>query len=96
MVKSIISRYAPPNENQTIAYIQSVCKQLNVHSTETIDVEERGILCILIKAIIRMENGCQSYSDETIIKGINLSTVSRCLPCIIFLSFISLAALSNA
>lgn len=71
-VRSIISRYAPPNENQTLAYIQSVCKQLNVHSEAVIDVEERGILCVLIKAIIRMENGCQPYSDETIAKGIDL------------------------
>lgn len=29
-VRQIISRYAPPNENQTTAYIQSVAKQLGV------------------------------------------------------------------
>ena len=28
-VRSIISRYAPPNENQTLAYIQSVAKPLS-------------------------------------------------------------------
>lgn len=33
-VRQIISRYAPPNENQTTAYIQSVAKQLGVFRTQ--------------------------------------------------------------
>lgn len=70
-VRGIISRYAPPNENQTLAYIQSVAKQLEVYPDTVIDIEERGILTVLIKAVIRMENGVQPYSDETIQQGIN-------------------------
>ena len=71
-VRQIISRYAPPNENQTTAYIQSVAKQLGVYPDTVIDIEERGILTVFIKAIIRMENGIQPYSDETIQQGIDL------------------------
>ena len=71
-VRQIISRYAPPNENQTTAYIQSVAKQLGVYPDTVIDIEERGILTVFIKAIIRMENGIQPYSDETIQRGIDL------------------------
>ena len=37
-----------------------------------IDIEERGILTVFIKAIIRMENGIQPYSDPTIQQGIDL------------------------
>ena len=37
-----------------------------------IDVEERGVLTVFIKAIIRMENGIQLYSDPTIQQGIDL------------------------
>lgn len=72
-VRQIISRYAPPNENQTTAYIQSVAKQLGVYPDTVIDIEERGILTVFIKAIIRMENGIQPYSDETIQQGIELA-----------------------
>jgi len=71
-VRQIISRYAPPNENQTTAYIQSVAKQLGVVPDTVIDIEERGILTVFIKAIIRMENGIQPYSDPTIQQGIDL------------------------
>ena len=71
-MRQIISRYAPPNENQTTAYIQSVAKQLGVVPDTAIDIEERGILTVFIKAIIRMENGIQPYSDPTIQQGIDL------------------------
>ena len=71
-VRTIVSRYAPPNENQTAAYIQSVAKQLGVYPDTVIDIEERGVLTVFIKAIIRMENGIQPYSDETIQQGIDL------------------------
>ena len=50
-VRQIISRYAPPNENQTTAYIQSVAKQLGVVPDTIIDIEERGVLTVFIKAI---------------------------------------------
>lgn len=54
-VRQIISSYAPPNENQTTAYIQSVAKQLGVYPDTIIDIEERGVLTVFIKAVIRME-----------------------------------------
>lgn len=54
-VRTIVSRYAPPNENQTTAYIQSVAKQLGVYPDTVIDIEERGVLTVFIKAVIRME-----------------------------------------
>ena len=71
-VRQIVSRYAPPNENQTKAYIQSVAKQLEVYPDTKIDIEERGVLTVFIKAVIRMENGIQPYSDEVIQEGIDL------------------------
>lgn len=70
-VRQIISRYAPPNENQTTAYVQSVARQLGVLPDVVIDIEERGVLTVFVKAVIRMENGIQPYSDETIQQGIN-------------------------
>ena len=71
-VRQIISRYAPPNENQTNAYIKTVAEQIGVYPDTIINIEERGVLTVFIKAVIRMENGIQPYSDEVIQQGIEL------------------------
>lgn len=71
--RKIISRYAPPNENQTQAYINSVAQQLGITPDTEVDLTETGVLTVFIKAIIRHENGIQPYKDETIQKGIELS-----------------------
>ena len=70
--RKIISRYAPPSENQTQAYIQSVAAQLGITPDGKVDLTEIGTLTVFIKAIIRHENGIQPYSNETIQKGIAL------------------------
>ena len=70
--RKIISRYAPPNENQTQAYIQSVASQLCITPDSQVDLTERGVLTIFIKAIIRHENDIQPYSDDIIQQGIDL------------------------
>ena len=70
--RKIISRYAPPSENQTQAYIQSVSAQLGITPDGKVDLTEIGTLTVFIKAIIRHENGMQPYSNETIQKGIAL------------------------
>ena len=74
-VKKIISRYAPPSENETESYIKSVANQLGVASDEEIDLSSVAVLAVLLRAIIRHENGEQPYSDEQILKGIHLAGV---------------------
>lgn len=74
-VKKIIGRYAPPNENETESYIKSVANQLGVASDEVINLSSVAVLAVLLRAIIRHENGEQPYSDEQILKGIHLAGV---------------------
>lgn len=74
-VKKIIGRYAPPNENETESYIQSVAGMLGVLPDEVIDLSSVAVLAVLLRAIIRHENGEQPYSDEQILKGIHLAGV---------------------
>ena len=74
-VKKIISRYAPPSENETESYIKSVANQLGVASDEEIYLSSVAVLAVLLRAIIRHENGEQPYSDEQILKGIHLAGV---------------------
>ncbi len=69
-VAGIINRYAPSNENDTNAYVASVCKQAGFSESEQLDTESEAVLLPLMKAIIKHENGVQHYSDEQILEGI--------------------------
>jgi len=67
-VDSIISRWAPPSENDTEAYIDFVCKKMHVKPLDELDNSIEHYLP-LVKCIIQMENGMQSYDDELIVEG---------------------------
>lgn len=70
-VRGIISRWAPPTENLTDAYIASVARSLGVAPNAPINVQIS--LPRLIPAIIKHENGIQPYSASTITRGISLA-----------------------
>jgi hypothetical protein len=73
-VRGIISRWAPPNENDTEAYIKSVCDKLHVYSPDAeIDTEQQEPLLLLATAIIQHENGINPYSREVILRGVRLA-----------------------
>ena len=74
-VKSIIYRWAPPTENNTSAYIQSVAKNLGVQPDEPINVHDYKILQPLTLAIITTENGQQPYTHTEIDAGLVLAGV---------------------
>jgi hypothetical protein len=63
-VRDIISKFAPPGENNTQAYIASVSKSLGVSAGGMIDVNDPRIMQGLMNAIIRVENGKNPYSAE--------------------------------
>ena len=71
-VKGIITRWAPPSENNTKQYINFVCRETGLKPTEKLNIfDSRGklkreqILKSLISAIVKMENGSYRYSDKT-------------------------------
>jgi hypothetical protein len=73
-VKEIIERWAPPNENNTGAYIASVARYCGVSPAQVIDLEsDEIILRRMVTAIIRHENGCMPYKDTTIVAGIDMA-----------------------
>ncbi|MEQ1968664.1 structural protein [Xenorhabdus nematophila] len=63
-IRQIISRWAPPNENDTESYIAYVSQSVGLASSAVIDVDNTATMCRLVKAIIQMENGKQPYSDD--------------------------------
>lgn len=70
-VAEIISAWAPTVENDTAAYIKSVCSRVGVGPNDPVEPGNPE----LIKAIIRHENGQMPYSDNTINDGIKLAGV---------------------
>ena len=69
-VSGIIGRFAPSSENDTAAYIRSVCAAVGCAADAKLDIEDEAVLLPLAKAIIRHENGRQPYSDEQIREGL--------------------------
>jgi hypothetical protein len=69
-VSGIINRFAPSTENDTAAYIRSVCAAVGCDADAKLDTENEAVLLPLVKAIIRHENGKQPYTDEQIQEGL--------------------------
>lgn len=74
-IKQMIGRWAPPNENDTGAYVRSVAASVGVGADDEIDVHDYAILRPLTLAIIRHENGQQPYTDAEIDAGLVLAGV---------------------
>lgn len=65
-VRAIISKFAPPSENNTQAYIGSVSKGLGIGADAALDLNDPRVLQGLMGAIIKVENGKNPYSAEQI------------------------------
>ncbi|RYF06525.1 MAG: structural protein P5 [Comamonadaceae bacterium] len=70
---AIVDRWAPPVENDTLAYAGQVAKALGVARGERIDVENPAVLAPLVKAIVQHENGQQPYPDDLIVEAVRLA-----------------------
>ncbi|MDO4165552.1 MAG: structural protein P5 [Bacteroides sp.] len=70
-IADFIKRWAPPTENNTSSYINSVCKDLQVPSTYVPDIEDRETMCAMAAAISYVENGVPAVMDD-VYKGWDL------------------------
>lgn len=70
-IAEVINRWAPPNENNSQAYVQAVCRDCGVGPDDTVSLE--SIMPRLVRAIIQHENGEVIYTDDQIIEGISLA-----------------------
>ena len=52
-----INRWAPRTENDTTAYIRTVCREMQVPTTYVPDVNDRTTMCSFAAAISLVENG---------------------------------------
>lgn len=74
-VRGLISRWAPPKENDTAAYVRAVAAAVGVESNERIDVHRYEITRPLVEAIIAHENGEQPYTAAQIDAGLVLAGI---------------------
>ncbi|HEK0450500.1 TPA: structural protein [Proteus mirabilis] len=63
-IESIIDRYAPPNENNTVGYINRAAKDIGVSVNEPINVSSKPVAIALATAIVGVELGYQPYSQK--------------------------------
>lgn len=75
-VRGIINRWAPPNENNTGAYVSQVATALQVSPDAAVDPYDDDTAFRLVRAIIKHENGAAAallVSDSTVRQGIALA-----------------------
>ncbi|EAW3064319.1 structural protein, partial [Salmonella enterica] len=58
-ITGIINRWAPTNENNTQAYIDSVAKSTDTAPDQFVHTDDSHFMMKLLQAIIRHENGVQ-------------------------------------
>lgn len=72
-IQDMIARWAPPNENDTAAYVANVAQLVGVQPSDPINIHDPNTLATLVKAIIFHENGEQPYDADTIMTGVKLA-----------------------
>lgn len=65
-VRTIISRWAPPCENDTRSYISTVCKLSGLYSDRRLNVDDRRTMCSLAAAMSQVENGVPAVMADVI------------------------------
>ena len=68
-VAGIIKRWAASCENDTNAYIRSVCHQTGFGAKSELDLGDCKTMLVLVKAIVQYENGHLPYTDQQILEG---------------------------
>lgn len=79
-VEGIIARWAPATENDTASYAATVAKEMGVKIAAPLNLHDGDTLAKLTRAMIRVENGKQPYSDEQIAAGLAAATKGTPLP----------------
>jgi hypothetical protein len=74
-VDGIVNRWAPPTENNTVAYVNAVARNVGVTPSTPIDLQANPqILSRLVNAIILHENGSNPYDPEVVSRGVQAAT----------------------
>ncbi|HJA97050.1 MAG TPA: structural protein P5 [Candidatus Alistipes faecavium] len=67
-LRGMLSRWAPPSENHTEAYIRAVAGDTGIDPDEPLDTRDAATMVPVAASISRVENGAKADRDE-IIRG---------------------------
>lgn len=70
-VRDIASKWAPPNENDTEAYIRHVVRSTKFSENETLNLNDPAVLAKLISAKASMEGAGRRVNESTVIQIFN-------------------------
>lgn len=63
-IGDFIRRWAPPSENDTMAYIRTVCEKMGVPPAYVPNVDDKLSMCMMAAAISFVENGRLAEMEE--------------------------------
>lgn len=63
-IRKIISRWAPPSENDTAAYIDTISRLTGIAPDQIIDIASHDQMCSLVAAMSRVENGKDAVTAD--------------------------------
>lgn len=72
-LREILTRWAPPLENDTAAYVADAAARCGVGADAPISLDDPSRLAPLVEAIVRHENGVQPYSAAEISEALALA-----------------------
>lgn len=70
-LRQMVTRYAPPNENNTENYIKRVSKQTSINPDVEVNIYDKDEMCRIVAAMIFVENGIKANMED-IYKGWDL------------------------
>lgn len=71
----IMEKYAPPEENNTAAYIANLSKKLGVGADQKLDLNNADTLAGLVKGISKYEAGSDFLQDGDVLSGLKMAGV---------------------
>jgi hypothetical protein len=63
-ISQMIRRWAPANENNTVAYINHVSAWSGIHKDTSLEITSKGMMCAVVAAMSRVENGIKANSTD--------------------------------
>lgn len=70
-IRQWVSRWAPPVENDTEAYIRCVCQRTGMPESAEPRITNRTVMCSIVAAMSYMENGVPAVMED-VYKGWDL------------------------
>lgn len=74
-ISGIISKWAPPSENNTAAYIAAVAKQTGFGASQPLDLKDKGTVAPLVSSIIKQEGNGAGYNKDMVDQAVSQVTV---------------------